>query len=142
MCEQTLRNWHGKLAPEPDPTGNDASDEEFKAEIKRLRKELKKLLCNGVERTVDARWNLCVRILDQFANEECHNYFKHSDYRNDEIRSVLITSKPLMSDLPPVAFIVIFSVPSTMTSSNRRMIPDIDAIAASRITKSLKTISP
>ena len=31
-----------KQAPNPDPAGYDASVEEFKAEIKRLRKELKK----------------------------------------------------------------------------------------------------
>ena len=37
----------------------------------------KKLLRDGAERTVDALWNLCGSILDQFANEECRNYFKH-----------------------------------------------------------------
>ena len=42
VYEQTVRNWHGKLAPEPEPVGHDASVEEFKAEIKWLRKELKK----------------------------------------------------------------------------------------------------
>jgi len=45
--------------------------------------KLKKLLRDGVERTVDALWNLCGRILDQFSNEECRNYFKHCGYRYD-----------------------------------------------------------
>jgi transposase len=42
VYEQTVRNLHGKLASEPDPAGHDASVQEFKAEIKRLRKELNK----------------------------------------------------------------------------------------------------
>ena len=45
--------------------------------------KLKKLLRDGAERTVDALWNLCGRILDQFSNEECRNYFKHCGYRYD-----------------------------------------------------------
>ena len=43
--------------------------------------KLKKLLRDGAERTVDALWNLCGQILDQFSNEECLNYFKHCGYR-------------------------------------------------------------
>lgn len=43
--------------------------------------KLKKLLRDGAERTVDALWNLCGKILDQFTNEECSNYFKHCGYR-------------------------------------------------------------
>jgi transposase len=45
--------------------------------------KLKKLLRDGAERTVDALWYLCGRILDQFSNEECRNYFKHCGYRYD-----------------------------------------------------------
>ena len=43
--------------------------------------KLKKLLRDGAERTVDALWNLCGRILDQFSIEECRNYFRHCGYR-------------------------------------------------------------
>jgi len=45
--------------------------------------KLKKLLRDGTERTVDGLWNLCGRIVDQFSNEECRNYFKHCGYRYD-----------------------------------------------------------
>jgi transposase len=40
--------------------------------------KLKKLLRDGTERTVDALWNLCGRILDQFSNEECRTSFTNS----------------------------------------------------------------
>jgi transposase len=49
--------------------------------------KLNKLLRDGAERTVDALWNLCGRILDQFSNQECHNYFKHGGYRYDRIQA-------------------------------------------------------
>jgi len=42
VCDQTIRNWHGKLAPQNCSAGEGASVEELKAEVKRLRKELKK----------------------------------------------------------------------------------------------------
>ena len=35
-----LREWHAKLAPEPEACGDDSSVEELQAEIKRLRKQL------------------------------------------------------------------------------------------------------
>jgi transposase len=37
----SLREWHRKYAPEPEPCGEDASVEDLKAENKRLRKELR-----------------------------------------------------------------------------------------------------
>ena len=40
-CEQTVRNWHGRFAPVPEPAGDDASVEELKAEVKQLRKQLR-----------------------------------------------------------------------------------------------------
>ena len=43
--------------------------------------KLKKLLRDGAERTVDKLWELCGRILDQFTESECRNYFKHCGYR-------------------------------------------------------------
>ena len=37
----SLREWHRKYAPEPEPCGDDASVDDLKAENKRLRKELR-----------------------------------------------------------------------------------------------------
>ena len=45
--------------------------------------KLKRLLRYGCERTVDALWNFCGRIMDQFSNEECRNYSKHCGCRYD-----------------------------------------------------------
>ena len=42
VTEQTLRTWHAKLAPKPKPCGDDATVAEMQAEIKRLRRELKR----------------------------------------------------------------------------------------------------
>ena len=42
VCDQTLRSWHAKLAPPPDPCGDEASTSELQAEVKRLRKALKR----------------------------------------------------------------------------------------------------
>lgn len=39
--ENSLRNWHRKYAPEPEPCGPDAT-EELRAELKRLRKKLQR----------------------------------------------------------------------------------------------------
>ena len=44
--------------------------------------KLKKLLRDGAERTVDKLWELCGRILDQFTESECRNYFQHCGYRH------------------------------------------------------------
>jgi transposase len=44
--------------------------------------KLKKLLRDGAERTVDKLCALCGRILDQFTEAECRNYFKHCGYRH------------------------------------------------------------
>jgi len=43
--------------------------------------KLKKLLRDGAARTVDKLWELCGRILDQFTESECQNYFQHCGYR-------------------------------------------------------------
>jgi transposase len=43
--------------------------------------KLKKLLRDGAARTVDKLWELCGRILDQFTEVECRNYFQHCGYR-------------------------------------------------------------
>ena len=38
---RSLREWHRKYAPEPEPCGEDASFSDLKAENKRLRKQLR-----------------------------------------------------------------------------------------------------
>ena len=40
--EQSLRKWHARLAPQPAPCGEDASQDELRDEIKRLRRELRR----------------------------------------------------------------------------------------------------
>jgi transposase len=43
--------------------------------------KFKKLLRDGAQRTVDKLWDLCGRLLDEFQEQECRNYFKHCGYR-------------------------------------------------------------
>ncbi len=43
--------------------------------------KLKKLLRDGAKRSVDALWQLCGGILDEFTEVECRNYFRHCGYR-------------------------------------------------------------
>ena len=40
--EQSLRKWHARLAPKPVPCGEDATQDELREEIKRLRRELRR----------------------------------------------------------------------------------------------------
>jgi transposase len=40
--EQSLRAWHARLAPPPALCGEDASQEQLREEIKRLRRELRR----------------------------------------------------------------------------------------------------
>lgn len=42
VSPRSLREWHEKLAPEPEPCGDDASVSELKAENKRLKKQLQR----------------------------------------------------------------------------------------------------
>ncbi len=42
VADQTLRKWHAKFAPQPKPCGEDAATNELQAEVKRLRKALKR----------------------------------------------------------------------------------------------------
>ena len=42
VCQQSLRAWHVKLAPQPERWGEDATLEELQAENTRLRKQLKR----------------------------------------------------------------------------------------------------
>lgn len=42
VCEATLRSWHAKLAPPPEPCGDDATVEELRNEVSRLRKQLQR----------------------------------------------------------------------------------------------------
>jgi len=41
VSEKSLRDWHKKFAPVPDPCGQDATAPQLRDEIKRLRKQLK-----------------------------------------------------------------------------------------------------
>jgi len=43
VCEATLRAWHAKLVPPPEPCGDDATVDEMQAEIRRLRRQLKQV---------------------------------------------------------------------------------------------------
>jgi transposase len=43
--------------------------------------KFKKLLRDGAERTTEALWQLCGRVLDLFTESECRNYFRHCGYR-------------------------------------------------------------
>jgi transposase len=44
--------------------------------------KFKKLLRDGAQRTVDKLWELVGRILDEFKEPECRNYFQHRGYRH------------------------------------------------------------
>ena len=39
---KSLREWHDKFAPEPEPCGEKASQQQLQEEIRRLRRELKR----------------------------------------------------------------------------------------------------
>jgi len=40
--EPSLRQWHARLAPKPEPCGEDATLVELRAEVQRLRRELRR----------------------------------------------------------------------------------------------------
>jgi transposase len=40
--EQSLRKWHARLAPKPEPCGEDATLDELREENQRLRRELRR----------------------------------------------------------------------------------------------------
>ena len=42
VSTKSLREWHKKYAPEPTPCGENATFEEMREEIKRLRRQLKR----------------------------------------------------------------------------------------------------
>ena len=42
VSEKSLRDWHARLAPPPVACGDNATQEELRQEIKRLRKQLKR----------------------------------------------------------------------------------------------------
>ena len=42
VCDATLRAWHARLAPPPEPCGEEATIEELRNEVSRLRKQLKR----------------------------------------------------------------------------------------------------
>jgi transposase len=42
VSSRSLREWHEKFAPKPEPCGEDASNQQLQDENRRLRKELKR----------------------------------------------------------------------------------------------------
>lgn len=42
ICEQTLRHWHAKFAPPREPCGDDATVDQLRNEVQRLRRELRR----------------------------------------------------------------------------------------------------
>lgn len=42
VSTKSLRDWHDKFAPKPKPCGDDATVDELREEVKRLRKQLKR----------------------------------------------------------------------------------------------------
>ena len=42
VTDQTLRAWHAKFAPKPEPCGEDATVEQLRSENQRLRRELRR----------------------------------------------------------------------------------------------------
>ena len=42
VSDQTVRNWHRKFAPAREPVGDDASVDELRAEVRRLRQQLRR----------------------------------------------------------------------------------------------------
>jgi transposase len=42
VSDQTLRAWHAKFAPPPEPCGENATVEELRGELVRLRRQLKR----------------------------------------------------------------------------------------------------
>ena len=49
--------------------------------IETVFSKFKHLLRSAAERTVEALWNTCGRLLDQFSELECRNHFRHCGYR-------------------------------------------------------------
>jgi len=49
--------------------------------IEQVFSKFKWLLRSAAERTVEQLWETCGRILDQFSESECRNYFHHCGYR-------------------------------------------------------------
>jgi transposase len=43
--------------------------------------KFKWLLKSAADRTVDALWNTCGRLVERFTTSECLNYFRHAGYR-------------------------------------------------------------
>ena len=42
VCEKSLRDWHKRFTPAPDPCGDDATAAQLREENKRLRRQLKR----------------------------------------------------------------------------------------------------
>jgi transposase len=42
VSDQTVRNWYGRFGPAPESAGDEATVEELRAEVTRLRKQLRR----------------------------------------------------------------------------------------------------
>jgi transposase len=51
--------------------------------IEQAFSKFKWLLRSAKQRTVEALWQTCGKLLDQFSQSECRNYFRHCGYRYD-----------------------------------------------------------
>jgi transposase len=49
VSDQTVRNWYSRFAPVPEPAGDEATVEELRAEVRRLRQQLRRA---ELERTI------------------------------------------------------------------------------------------
>jgi transposase len=49
--------------------------------IEQAFSKFKWLLKSAQNRTVDTLWTTCGKLLDEFSETECRNYFRHSGYR-------------------------------------------------------------
>jgi len=49
--------------------------------IETVFSKFKSLLRSAAERTVDALWQTCGKLLDEFSESECHNHVHHCGYR-------------------------------------------------------------
>jgi hypothetical protein len=43
--------------------------------------KFKRLLRSAAERTVDALWTTCGKLIDEFSETECRNHIRHCGYR-------------------------------------------------------------
>ena len=85
VLDGSLREWHRKYAPEPEPCGEDASVEELKAECKRLRKQL---------RDAEIEREILKKATAYFAKESRKFKRGHSNFSSMDLMTSFETSLP------------------------------------------------